>query len=60
MMADLIFTRGVSREMPFYVNTLRVLEHQINHAKPPLYGSIYVMNVCNCTVSTAIGGLIEK
>jgi hypothetical protein len=50
MMADLIFARRVndlSREMPFYVNMLRALDHQINHAKPPLYGSIYVMNVCN-------------
>ena len=62
-MADLIFARGVndlSREMPFYVNMLRVLDHQNNHTKPPFYGSIYVMNVCNCTVYTAIGGLIEK
>ena len=40
-MADLIFARGVndlSRETPFYVNMLRVLDHQINHAKPRSMG----------------------
>src|ERR1700739_4964620 len=47
-MVDLIYGRGITdliREMPFYINIFK------NHAKPTMYGSVDIINVCNlhCT-----------
>jgi Fe-coproporphyrin III synthase len=54
-MVDLIYGRGITdliREMPFYINIFtKYASIKLFHAKPIMYGSVDVINVCNlhCT-----------
>ena len=54
-MVDLIYGRGITdliREMPFYINIFKKYASiKLFHAKPTMYGSVDIINVCNlhCT-----------
>jgi MoaA/NifB/PqqE/SkfB family radical SAM enzyme len=54
-MVDLIYGRGITdliREMPFYINIFTKYAFiKLFHAKPTMYGSVDIINVCNlhCT-----------
>ena len=54
-MVDLIYGRGLTellREMPFYISIFtKYASIKLFNAKPPMYGSVDIINVCNlhCT-----------
>lgn len=54
-MADLIYGRGITdllREMPLYISIFaKYARIKLFDAKPPIYGSADIINVCNlhCT-----------
>src|SRR5215469_7314730 len=54
-MVDLIYGRGITdliREMPFYISIFKKYASiKLFHAKPTMYGSVDIINVCNlhCT-----------
>jgi Fe-coproporphyrin III synthase len=54
-MVDLIYGRGITdliREMPFYISIFKKYAYiKLFHAKPTMYGSVDIINVCNlhCT-----------
>ena len=54
-MTDLVYGRGITdliREMPFFVSIFKKYASiKLLHAKPAIYGSVDVNNVCNlhCT-----------
>ena len=63
-MVDLIYGRGVSeliREMPFYISIFKkYFSIKLFHAKPAMYGSVDVNNICNLHCSHCYWWLNRK